>query len=426
MKSQIKGGKAQVSRPFRFEKNWLPCFMLVLLVTTLYGPSLSADFVWDARAVILSNPYVHGLGHWADVLTLRVMHLDMIDNNRPFFLFSAMLDWALWGGAPFGFHLTNLLWHLSATLLLFALAREITRTVWPSFFAALLFAVHPVNCEAVAEISYRKDLIAAAAVLAALNLAARFQPRFSLRNILLGAACVACLLVGVATKENAVVGPLLLTGFMFLHRSSGGGGNIVPDVPRIDARNGVTTRLIPTRLVPLGWLFLIFAAVVAVGLFMVARFTLPPWPSIIFTEKPHRLGGSLLETLKIQPRIWVFYFRQILWPENLCADYNGYSIRSFPLGLSLFALGAVLCGQLYASAKNRVVCFGVAFFWLPLLTVSNFIPIYRPMADRFLYLPMVGVALLLAALGARLQSRAAACAEGEHPREPSAQVEIFG
>jgi len=95
---------------------------------------------------------------------------------------------------------------------------------------------------------------------------------------------------------------------------------------------------------------------------------------------------------------------------DLCAEYNAYSIRNFSLEISLLTLFALLCVQVYAAGKNRIACLGIALFWLSLLPVSNFIPIYRPMADRFLYLPMCGVALLLAVVGgiAKLRTRAGA------------------
>ena len=369
------------------KRPWALGLLLAAVALGLYWPSLYAGFAWDARSVILTNSYVHGLRNLPDVLTLRVMHLDVIDNNRPVFLLSAMLDWAIWGANPFGYHLVNNLLHALVAVLLFALMRKLMPGAppWVLFLAALIFAVHPVNCETVAEISYRKDLIAAAGILGALHFAVSFQPVFSRRNFLLGGACVASLLLAAGAKENGVAGPFLLIVYWVLFR-----------------RNE------PWR----GWLGLGAAAFLLVTAFMVARFTLPPWPSLIFTEKPQRLGGSFAETLAIQPRIWAFYFRQIIWPVDLCADYRAYSIRNFSLVPALVALVAVAGVQVYCAVKNRVACLGVAFFWLSLLPVSNFIPIYRPMADRFLYLPMCGVALMLAAFGCieKLRTRATAVA----------------
>ncbi|MEI6491631.1 MAG: hypothetical protein WCO94_03700 [Verrucomicrobiota bacterium] len=361
--------------------------LLACVAFALYEPSLHADFVWDGRAVILINPYVHGLQNLPDILLLRVMHLDVMDNNRPVFLLSTMLEWCVWGANSFGYHLTNVLLHALVCVLLFAFARKLMSgvTLWVPFFATLVFAVHPVNCEAVAEISYRKDLIAAAGILAALNFATTFQPEFSRRNLLRGAACVLSLLLAVGAKENGVAGPFVLGCYWILFR-----------------------RGEPLR----GWLALLFVSLLVVATFLIARFTLPPWPSMFFTEKPEQLGGSLVQTLMMQLGIWAFYFRQIIWPVDLCADYTSDSLRNFPIWAAIAALLAVVGAQIYASVKSRVACLGAALFWLSLLPVSNFVPLYRPIADRFLYLPMCGVALMLAALGGieMLRSRSAAVA----------------
>src|SRR5215813_14264083 len=99
-------------------------FFLVLVCLALYWPMLRADFVWDSRGLILGNEYIQNLHNLPDVLSLHVMRHDVIDNNRPAYLLSAMLDYALWGKNPFGFHLTNILLHTLTTVLLFIFVRN--------------------------------------------------------------------------------------------------------------------------------------------------------------------------------------------------------------------------------------------------------------------------------------------------------------
>ena len=72
-----------------------------------YLPMLGADFVYDARPTILYNDYIHHPGNLVDVLTLRILRMDMMDNNRPVYVANAMLDWALWGRNPTGHHLVE-------------------------------------------------------------------------------------------------------------------------------------------------------------------------------------------------------------------------------------------------------------------------------------------------------------------------------
>lgn len=343
---------------------------LALIAVALYSPTLGADFVYDARFYLLGNDYVHHLRNLFDVITLHVMTLDVIDNNRPVYVAYAILNWALWGANPAGHHFASILLHAAATVLLFRLCCNLLddKSPWPPFLAALLFAVHPLNCEAVAEVSYSKDLLVTVFILAALNLATAFRPGGSRKNILIGIACVICLLLAVGTKENGAAGPAVLICYwlFFRHKET-----------------------------KVGWLILTGAACVTVGAFLVARFTLPPKDSLVFMIKPPYLGGSLGEAVLIQPSIWTFYLRQIIWPQNLCGSYSQYSIRNFNALACIAIMLVVICLQLFAARKNRLFAFGTLFFWMAILPVSNLVPMYRPIADRFLYLPMAGVTLLL-------------------------------
>ncbi len=150
------------------------------------------------------------------------------------------------------------------------------------------------------------------------------------------------------------------------------------------------------------WVILIAAsAAIAVG-FMVARFALEPRNSLIFTVKPTYLGGSFTEMLKIQPRIWAFQLVEIVWPGLLCADQTAYSLRCVDLPLALKILTILAIALLVVAWKNRAVGLGAVWFGLGLLPVSNLVPIYHPLADRYLYLPMLGVALAVGAVVNRI------------------------
>lgn len=348
--------------------------LLAAIAIGLYLPTLGAEFVYDARMTVMTNDYPHHPGHLLDVATLRVMHLDVMDNNRPVYLASVILNWALWGNHPWGHHLCNVLLHGLVVMLLFRLCRRIAgdAPMWTAFGAALLYAVHPLNCESVSEVSYRNDLMVAAFLLGALNLATLFQPVFSRRNAWIAAACVACSFLAVGSKENGVAVPMALIAYWLFFR-------------RNESRAG--------------WLALCAASGVVVGLFLLARFLLPPAHSSIFVQKPHVLGGSVEEAVLIQPRIWACYFRQIIWPRGLCADYGPWSVRNFEISASILSVLAVTAAQIVLAAQSRVFALGAVVFWSALLPVSNLVmPIYRPMADRFLYVPMLGMALMAAAI----------------------------
>ena len=338
----------------------------------LYAPALTADFVWDARAKVLGSDFIHEPANLGEVLTGRVLGRDVLDNNRPGNLLSLMVDAALWGRRPAGYHATSITLHAAVCAMLFLLLARLLpgQGTWAAFLGAAAFAVHPLNCEAVSEVSYREDMLVTGSMLAALFAAMAFMRKPGVwRNFALGAFCCTALLFGVSAKENGAAGPVILAGYWLLWRRG--------------ERRGP-------------WVGLVAAGFVVVGGFLAARFALAPEHSIIFTSKAARLGGSLAGTLRIQPQIWAMQFTQIVFPHDLCADYSPYSLRNFTLGMATGILAAVICGHLFLALRDRGFALGAIVFWAGLLPVANLVPLYRPMADRFLYLPLVGLAMMLA------------------------------
>lgn len=354
---------------------------IAALVFLLYLPSLGSEFVYDAEAQIVIGTYVHEPEHLMDVLTLRVLSQDLLDGNRPVQLLSLMLDSVVWRKNPFGYHLTSSLLHAANAALLFLLLAALLRrgSDWkdarpnfdavPAALAALVFAVHPVLVEPVAEVSCREDLLVGFFLLAAIGLALRCAagqaPWWT------GAACLLSVFLACAAKESGVVVPfvLLLCGVLFRQKE-------------------------PLR----RWLFLTLGALVAAVVFLALRFAFAPETSEIFVSQPKYLGGSLAAVFSIQPRIWAFSIRSIFWPASLSADYVGANVLSFPAAGAWIVLLAFVAAQLVVAWKNRLGALGFALFWLGLAPVSNFVPIYRPVADRYLYLPLMGLAFTLCGL----------------------------
>jgi protein O-mannosyl-transferase len=379
--------------------------ILAAVLFLLYAPSLSSDFVYDAQAQIKFDPYLHEHSHLADILTLRVLNQDIIDGNRPVHLFVLMLDSILWGKNPFGYHLTSLLLHCANAAVLFLLllnllpAPSIEKNdgtkrfsfsgALPALLGTLLFAVHPLQVETVAEVSYREDLLATFFLLTALY-ASCFFPGSSRRQAWgFGGICVAALLLAAGSKETGYAGSLLLFIYWGLFRRSG-------------AKRP--------------WAGLAAATVLLVGAFIAALFLLHPKQSQFIEHTPGYLGGSLSSVFVLQPRIWAFQIGKLFWPENLSADYIPQNIAAFiPVSfasyqeiLSILVVLVFVSAQITLSWKNRTAALGSLIFWIGLAPVCNLIPLFRPVADRFLYLPMAGAALLLASVVERVRRYPAA------------------
>ncbi|MFM7412268.1 MAG: hypothetical protein ACKO6E_03545 [Planctomycetota bacterium] len=353
----------------------------VIAAATVAGfwATLSADFVYDARLQILTDPFLHDPSNWWHVLTFRVLGMDVLDFNRPVHLASMMLDAAVWGTNPFGYHLTSVLLHAVNVVLVWLVLRVVLASGGreaPSpqalvpLIGAALFAFHPVVVEAVCEPTFREDLLAALFTLGAVVLASRHDPRVGV-DVRRAVACAGCCLLAVGSKESGVAAPFVLAAFWLVFR-------------RREPRDF--------------WLAAVGAGLAVVTAFLAARFLLEPTPSRIFEIRPEYPGGSFVEAMKVEPRILAFYAQLIVFPANLCADYGGYSVRHLPLWLAGVILVILAGAGAVAAWRDRRVAFGLALTVLPLVPVSNLVPIYRAAADRYLYLPLAGIACVVACL----------------------------
>jgi len=357
--------------------------LLVAVTLAVFATTLSAGFVYDARMQILTDPFLHDPRNWLPVLTFGVLRMDVLDFNRPVHLASLMLDAAVWGKAPFGYHLTSVLLHAANVVLAWQVVRRLAPGLGATagIAAALFFAVHPVVTEAVCEPTFREDLLATFFTLVGLALALG-RPADGRGDGWRAAACIASCLLAVGSKESGITAPAAIAACRLLVR----GGER-------------------------GWFWpaVIGGGTLVVAAFLAARFLLEPTPSRIFEGRPQYPGGSLASALLLEPRILAFYVQLVLLPVNLCADYGLYSIGHLPLPAAVAVLLAVAVAAAVAVRADRRMGLVVVLVVVPLLPVSNLIPIYKAAADRYLYLPIAGLAVGIALLldGPWLARRAA-------------------
>ena len=194
-------------------KPWQQAALLAGITFAAFSATLSADFVYDARMQILTGDFIHDWRNWPAVLSGRVLGMDVLDFNRPAMLASLMLDAAVWGKEPFGYHLTSVLLHVANVLLIWLAIREMTvaegrpEKLLPALLAALVFALHPIVTEAVCEPSFREDLLVVLCTLSALVLAMRHDPATPGSDTRRAVGCTLLCLLAIASKEAGIVGP---------------------------------------------------------------------------------------------------------------------------------------------------------------------------------------------------------------------------
>ena len=136
-------------------------YILLLLFVTIgiYSNSLQNSFVYDDDGTIVSNNFVKNWGNVPKIFTQDYFSLSNEATYRPMVTLSYFLDYSFWQLNPFGYHLTNLLFHIVNTILIYFLLSLILKSRTIPLFTALLFATHPIQTEAVAAISFREDLM---------------------------------------------------------------------------------------------------------------------------------------------------------------------------------------------------------------------------------------------------------------------------
>jgi len=191
-----------------------------VLAVVPFAGSLAGGFVYDDHALIEQRPAMHSLARLPELWQsefwqgLSVIHFRYF---RPLVAASYAFDWALYGGRPFGFHLTNLLLHAAVAWLLFARLHRWSRSLWGAFLATLAWAWHPSKVEAVSWISGRTDLWCALGVLV---VCAGVKRRLSGATRSGAAWEILGMCVALASKEHAVVAPAFVAVETWAHRGN--------------------------------------------------------------------------------------------------------------------------------------------------------------------------------------------------------------
>lgn len=133
-------------------------FILLMITIVLYYPSLQNDFLasWDDDAYIINNPDVHGL---TTENCKKIFSSYYVGNYQPLSMLSYAIEVSVAGLNPMVFHATNMLLHMGNSLLTYWFVWMLLYNVPAAFFAALVFAIHPMHVESVAWIAERKDLL---------------------------------------------------------------------------------------------------------------------------------------------------------------------------------------------------------------------------------------------------------------------------
>ena len=347
------------------------CVLLFAIVWVVFGQTLRHEFVnYDDDEYVYDNPRV-ALGLTDEGIQWAFTHVHA-DNWHPLTTLSHMLDCEIYGLQPWGHHLTNVLLHAAAAILLFLALRRLTSALWPSAVVAAVFAIHPLHVGSVAWISERKDVLSGVffmLVLWAYACYARSERRTWGQYILV----VVLFALGLMCKPTLVTLPfvLLLLDYWPLGRFASKGRN-----DRAGWRSLVLEK-IP---------FFVLSAASCVVTILAQGRTLIPMHELTFAE---RVGNAAVA--------YVVYLGQTIYPVRLAVVYP------YPAGhvniaqaiLAFLFLGIISVIFFLWRKKYPFLLIGWLWFLGMLVPMIGLVQVGpQPHADRYTYLPQIGLCVL--------------------------------
>lgn len=344
--------------------------LLIILPVALYLPALQYEFVYDDSFQVVGNKWITDVKYLPEIFSSSVWAFEPRYNDniyRPLQHVVYMLEYHLFGLNPWGFHLVNILIHTGNTILVYFLATAIftnRHKFNPSFPAALLFAMHPVNTEPVAWIGAIPELCMALFFLLSLYFYITCPPGLSKKFVF----SVIFFSLAILFKETALT---LLFAILLYDYAKKGLAVVIKG----------HKRYLPFILVSAGYMLLRF--------FVLGGITVDKKMEI-------SAGALIINTFPL----FFQYMQKLLLPFDLKAIYVFYPVDSLTepgVAASIVFAMLFLIGWYISKTKDKTVFIGISFMVIPLIPVF-YLPAIRDyvFADRYLYLPCFGFALLLA------------------------------
>ena len=357
------------------KNTYLIVIFLIIACCIAFGRIIGNDFVnFDDPGYITENYHVQsGISlqniKWAFTTVV-------LSNWHPLTMISHMLDWSLFGANAAGHHLVSLLLHIGVVIFLFLFLNKTTNNLWSSAFAAALFALHPLRVESVAWVAERKDVLSMFFGVAALYAYAFYAESIKYSRYFI---CLILFALSLMSKPMLVTMPfvLLLLDYWPLQR-----WQKALSAP-IENRYQLAGRLAWEK----------------------APFLLFTIASSMTTFYAQNKGGAVSSevTLPFVMRVansivsYPAYLGKTFWPVNLAVFYPyEFSLDLWKILVSGLILLIITAAVTYYIKKMPFLFVGWFWYVGTLIPVIGLIQVgSQAMADRYTYMPSIGIAILL-------------------------------
>ena len=388
------------------DKTWVRCALLLLLGLAARFPALQGQFLWDDGYLAQANPFIK-----SPLLVLETFRHNLLLESfsahyRPVQTITYMVDYLFWNTDPYGFHLSNVLWHVGSGVLLYFLLQQLFREIGTRWFpqsadtsptrgpgrlallVAILWLVHPVHSAAVDYISGRADSLAFFFGCGGWLLYARGRvfSRRSTRFVCYILATVSGFLA-LCSRESATMWVLLFVTYLFA----------------LDRKILLRRKLL----------------VLAVCLSVVASYAVARHYGTRGGATVSMSGSPAAVRATLMLRALGDYTRLMLFPSSLHMERSLTETR--PIGsnatwrqaiageylsvLGLAMAAALVIGATRKGKAQNLRAAGASWFVLTYLPTSNLLELNATVAEHWLYLPSVGFVLFAAGCCLELQRR---------------------
>lgn len=349
---------------------------LFLVTVTVFGNTFVNQWTYDDLPVVLSNTDAHSLDGF----------LENTRPGRPMRELTYIPEHLLFGDNPAGYRVQQLAWHGVNGFLLVLLFHALGVELPFALLGALLFLVHPLQAESVANISHRKELLALFFSLSALLCYVKSFSHQGARRVLLWGGALAAYGGALLSNETTVTLPLAAVLYEWLMVERG---------KRVLLRRPLVA----------------LAVAVAAGALLVYRFRgllAAEQLLTIYSKNSFGASQSYIPLFTGAMQAFGFYLSKIILPVGLAPEYIFQLSESLWQPWALLALALLVAAAVCAVMIRRrlpLVSLGIGWFLVMWLPVSNLVPVAYLAADRYMYLCLPGIGLVLAGLLQRWPNR---------------------
>ncbi|MCL2760425.1 MAG: tetratricopeptide repeat protein [Desulfuromonadales bacterium] len=346
-------------------KSFLICLLLAIVTFSVYLRVIHNGFIilddWD---YVVRNP---NLTEGFSLPNIKWAFTSFYASNwHPITWLSLILDYRLYGLNPAGYHLTNVFIHIFATILLFILFNKMTKQIWQSAFLAAIFAIHPLHVESVAWVAERKDVLSAFFCFLTLLFYFSYTEK---RQKVWYFITILAFSFGLMSKSMLVTVPIIM---------------LLLDIWPLDRLNSEKISFLIKEKIPF------FALSIIVS---------------IITLYAQRAGdainnlkeASFLLRFANSQLAYVQYIFKTVYPINLSVFYPMYLVPTWQAVLSFLLLFIVTVMVILKRKKYPYLLVGWFWFIITLIPVIGIVKVgAQSMADRYSYIPMVGLLIIVA------------------------------